>query len=94
MPWFVIQRGIELLLGLTLREAFHDCDGINSILIAFNAMNHLEQIGTLTVMVLLVTSLGNVAYQLFTSIREMRNRYITSSRPAAPEVSSAEVSDG
>jgi hypothetical protein len=64
MPFFLIQRGIELLLLHLLWDKFAACVTCAELLHNFLAMDELARIGTLTVIVIVLVSVGDTLRKL------------------------------
>jgi hypothetical protein len=70
MPWFLIRRGVELLLGLALLEAFSSCRDISGTLVVLERMDHLQQVGALTAVVVLGAAIVEMPLRAWAAMRE------------------------
>jgi hypothetical protein len=69
MPWFLLQRAVELLLCLLIWDTFSQCHDVTDALEVFHRLSPLAQIGAITVLFVVLASFGETIRRLIEWVR-------------------------
>ncbi|MEA2906303.1 MAG: hypothetical protein QOI12_3690 [Alphaproteobacteria bacterium] len=71
MPWFYLQRAIEMLLAIVLYDTFSTCQSLGAALAVLERMDHLQQIGVVTAAIVAAAASVGIAVRTWEVTREV-----------------------